>query len=435
MKPFQDSIFIDFEAQLLNCPDMMKSLMNFWSRLVNIGVSPDLPEKEAKFIRLTNGIGLITGIWLFSLIPGMIPNLPSSRFVIFNSVFFPLLWALIPLFNRMGWHLFARLFYSGTVMLCVTLNSLQAGRESDNHLFLLVASLFAFYIYPPYQMRYIKTVSISALVLFIGIEIYLTDKGPILQAPPEFFRMARLLTLVSLCILVYILTLYNYNVLHKSQDLLEIEHQKSETLLLNILPPAIADRLKASTEVIADRTNEATILFADVVGFTVLSQTMEPEKLVALLNDLFTEFDRIIQAYGLEKIKTIGDAYMVAGGIPMPRTDHCEAVALCALEMQSVMRKGISSELKDFRIRIGIHTGPVVAGVIGKSKFIYDLWGDSVNTASRMESHGVEDKIHVSKEVYLKLQDRFEFEDRREIQVKGKGIMETYFLVRDKFSI
>ena len=200
--------------------------------------------------------------------------------------------------------------------------------------------------------------------------------------------------------MIYVVTLYNYNSLHKAQDLLEIEHQKSETLLLNILPPVIADRLKASSAVIADRTNEATILFADVVGFTVLSQTMEPEKLVALLNDLFTEFDSITKAYNLEKIKTIGDAYMVAGGIPEARRDHCEAVALCALEMQSIMRKGISRELKDFKVR--------------------------------MESHGVEDKIHVSKEVYLKLKDKFEFEDKREIQVKGKGLMETYFLVRER---
>ncbi len=410
----------------------MISFKILWNRIINIGITPDLHEKDAKYIRLTNALVMIVGIWLFSLIPPILTYYPSSKYIVFNSIFFPLIWLLVLYFNHKHWYIFAKLFYSYTAMLCVASNSLQTGRESDNHLFLLLISVMAFYTYPPNQLKYITRVSISALVLFVGIEIYLTNKGPIIQAPPEFFQLGRLITLVALCVLIYVVTLYNYNSLHKAQDLLEIEHQKSETLLLNILPPVIADRLKASSAVIADRTNEATILFADVVGFTGLSQTMEPEKLVALLNDLFTEFDSITKAYNLEKIKTIGDAYMVAGGIPEARRDHCEAVALCALEMQSIMRKGISRELKDFKVRIGIHTGPVVAGVIGKSKFIYDLWGDSVNTASRMESHGVEDKIHVSKEVYLKLKDKFEFEDKREIQVKGKGLMETYFLVRER---
>ncbi len=410
----------------------MKSFKTLWEKIINIGITPDLHEKDAKYIRLTNALTVIVGIWLFSLIPSLLPYYPSSQYIVFNSIFFPLLWLLVLYFNHKHWYTFAKLFYSYTAMICVASNSLQAGKESDNHLFLLLISVGAFYTYPPSQLKYISRVSISALVLFVGIEIYLTNKGPIIQAPPEFFQLGRLITLVALCILIYILTLYNYKTLHNAQDLLEIEHQKSETLLLNILPPAIADRLKVSSAVIADRTNEATILFADVVGFTVMSQKMEPEKLVALLNDLFSEFDNITKAYNLEKIKTIGDAYMVAGGIPEARKDHCEAVALCALEMQSIMRKGISQDLQDFKVRIGIHTGPVVAGVIGKSKFIYDLWGDSVNTASRMESHGVEDKIHVSKEVYLKLKDKFEFEDKREIQVKGKGLMETYFLVRER---
>jgi len=410
----------------------MNFLKQTWNKIINIGITPALHEKDAKYVRLTNALTVIVGIWLFSLIPSLLPYYPSSQYIVFNSILFPLLWLLVLYFNHKHWYTFAKLFYSYTAMICVAANSLQAGKESDNHLFLLLISVGAFYTYPPNQLKYISRVSISALVLFVSIEIYLTNKGPIIQAPPEFFQLGRLITLVALCVLIYILTLYNYKTLHNAQDLLEIEHQKSETLLLNILPPVIADRLKASSDVIADRTNEATILFADVVGFTVLSQTMQPEKLVALLNDLFTEFDSITKAYNLEKIKTIGDAYMIAGGIPEARQDHCEAVALCALEMQSVLRRGISKDLQDFKVRIGIHTGPVVAGVIGKSKFIYDLWGDSVNTASRMESHGAEDKIHVSKEVYLKLKDKFEFEDKREIQVKGKGLMETYFLVRER---
>ncbi|MCW7506540.1 adenylate/guanylate cyclase domain-containing protein [Leptospira levettii] len=405
-------------------------MKQFWTKILNIGVTNDLKEKDAKFIRLTNALSIIVGVWLFSIIPSLLPYYPSSQYIIFNSIFFPVLWLFVLYFNYKGWYTFAKLFFLYTAMLCVVFNSLQAGRESDNHLFLLLISIMAFYTFPPKQLRYITRVSISALILFISVEFYLTNKGPIIQAPPEFFQLGRLITLVALCILVYIVTLFNYKTLHKAQDLLELEHQKSESLLLNILPASIADRLKSKNEIIADKSSEATILFADIVDFTVLSQTMEPEKIVSILNEIFSEFDTIVQNHNLEKIKTIGDAYMVASGIPEAREDHCEAVALCALDMLSSIENGITQDSKPFKIRIGIHTGPVVAGVIGKSKFIYDLWGDSVNTASRMESHGTEGKIHVSKEVYQKLKSNFTFETKREIQVKGKGIMETYFLVK-----
>ncbi|TGL10389.1 adenylate/guanylate cyclase domain-containing protein [Leptospira levettii] len=408
----------------------MKFLKLLWTKILNIGVTNDLKEKDAKFIRLTNALSIIVGVWLFSIIPSLLPYYPSSQYIIFNSIFFPVLWLFVLYFNYKGWYTFAKLFFLYTAMMCVVFNSLQAGRESDNHLFLLLISIMAFYTFPPKQLRYITRVSISALILFISVEFYLTNKGPIIQAPPEFFQLGRLITLVALCILVYIVTLFNYKTLHKAQDLLELEHQKSESLLLNILPASIADRLKSKNEIIADKSSEATILFADIVDFTVLSQTMEPEKIVSILNEIFSEFDTIVQNHNLEKIKTIGDAYMVASGIPEAREDHCEAVALCALDMLSSIENGITQDSKPFKIRIGIHTGPVVAGVIGKSKFIYDLWGDSVNTASRMESHGTEGKIHVSKEVYQKLKSNFTFETKREIQVKGKGIMETYFLVK-----
>ncbi|TGM66254.1 adenylate/guanylate cyclase domain-containing protein [Leptospira levettii] len=408
----------------------MKFLKQLWTKILNIGVTNELKEKDAKFIRLTNALSIIVGVWLFSIIPSLLPYYPSSQYIIFNSIFFPVLWLFVLYFNYKGWYTFAKLFFLYTAMLCVVFNSLQAGRESDNHLFLLLISIMAFYTFPPKQLRYITRVSISALILFISVEFYLTNKGPIIQAPPEFFQLGRLITLVALCILVYIVTLFNYKTLHKAQDLLELEHQKSESLLLNILPASIADRLKSKNEIIADKSSEATILFADIVDFTVLSQTMEPEKIVSILNEIFSEFDTIVQNHNLEKIKTIGDAYMVASGIPEAREDHCEAVALCALDMLSSIENGITQDSKPFKIRIGIHTGPVVAGVIGKSKFIYDLWGDSVNTASRMESHGTEGKIHVSKEVYQKLKSNFTFETKREIQVKGKGIMETYFLIK-----
>ncbi|MDY7013743.1 MAG: adenylate/guanylate cyclase domain-containing protein [Cyanobacteriota bacterium] len=207
------------------------------------------------------------------------------------------------------------------------------------------------------------------------------------------------------------------------------EQEKSERLLLNILPAAIAQRLKQDRSPIAEQFNEVTILFADLVGFTPLSARLSPIQLVNLLDRLFSEFDRLAEQFGLEKIKTIGDAYMVAAGLPLPKPDHAEAMAEMALSMQEAVATVRQDRGESLQIRIGMHTGSVVAGVIGTHKFIYDLWGDTVNTASRMESHGLPGKIHVTEEVYRRLRDRYRFELRGELQVKGKGQMITYWLL------
>lgn len=217
---------------------------------------------------------------------------------------------------------------------------------------------------------------------------------------------------------------------------LDREHQKvvyeqarSESLLLNVLPPSIATRLKASPEVIADAFPDVTVLFADIVNFTPLSARVAPEELVRLLDGLFTDFDELVERHGLEKIKTIGDAYMVAGGLPVERPDHAQAVAEMALGMHAVVASRGPMMGSEFALRIGVDTGPVVAGVIGRKRFIYDLWGDTVNTASRMESHGVPGRIHVTARTRDKLADLYEFESRGEIDIKGKGLMTTYFLL------
>jgi adenylate cyclase len=201
------------------------------------------------------------------------------------------------------------------------------------------------------------------------------------------------------------------------------EHERSERLLLNVLPGPIAMRLKRGEGVIADRFPEATVLFADIVDFTPMSASRSPEDVVAVLDDVFSAFDRLADDRGLEKIKTIGDAYMVAGGIPLSREDHCEAVADMAIAMMRACdARGA------VRLRIGIDAGPVVAGVIGRRKFIYDLWGDTVNTASRMESHGVPGAIQVTARVRERLRGTYRFEPRGTVEVKGKGAMPTWLL-------
>jgi adenylate cyclase len=213
-----------------------------------------------------------------------------------------------------------------------------------------------------------------------------------------------------------------------SRQALAEEERKSEHLLLNILPAAIAGRLKEKEQTIADRFAEVSILFADIVGFTRMSAHMPPDAVVAMLNEIFSSFDQLTERHGLEKIKTIGDAYMVVGGLPEPRADHLQAIAELALDMREAVEHLPPHNGEHLQIRIGINTGPVVAGVIGKNKFAYDLWGDAVNTAARMESSGVPGHIQVTQAVYLGLRERYLFEERGTVSIKGKGDMTTYFL-------
>jgi adenylate cyclase len=210
------------------------------------------------------------------------------------------------------------------------------------------------------------------------------------------------------------------------------EKDKSEQLLLNILPKEIADRLKQEQGVIAEQFEEVTILFADLVGFTCLADRLPPRELVECLNHIFSIFDRLVDLHGLEKIKTIGDAYMVVGGLPTPNPDCAEAIANMALDMQVAIKELQMISNEAIEIRIGINTGAVVAGVIGIKKFIYDLWGDAVNVASRMESLGVPGKIQVTSQTYDRLKDKYSFQPRGKILVKGKGEMMTYWLIEKK---
>ena len=216
--------------------------------------------------------------------------------------------------------------------------------------------------------------------------------------------------------------------LQTEKELLQIEKDKSENLLLNILPKAVADRLKQGEQTIANGHATVTVLFADLVGFTELARRTSPADLVSLLNAIFTAFDLLVEKHQLEKIKTIGDSYMLAGGIPLHRADHAQAVADIALEMIQTLASLNAEKGTHLRVRIGINTGPIVAGVIGKRKFTYDLWGDTVNLASRMESSGVPGLVHVSESTFEALKAEFDLEERGITQVKGIGEVRTYFL-------
>jgi guanylate cyclase len=205
--------------------------------------------------------------------------------------------------------------------------------------------------------------------------------------------------------------------------------EQAESLLLNILPGSIAQRLKTHPSTIADQFSAASVLFADVVDFTPRSEHLAPAEVVGMLDRLFSHFDTLADRYGLEKIKTIGDCYMVASGVPSPRPDHARALALLALDMVDATRSSEGVGDLGLELRIGINSGPVVAGVIGRKRFLYDLWGDAVNTASRMESQGTPDRIQITSATHELIKDEFVCEPRGTVSVKGKGDMETWYLV------
>ena len=271
---------------------------------------------------------------------------------------------------------------------------------------------------------------IAYLLVFLGSGVAGEIIGPVWDPPPDWFTSTMLAMNIAVGgTMVFTLLALFAKQRNEALAALRVEQAKAEDLLVNILPRSIADRLKAEPRLIADQYTSASILFADVVDFTPWSERLTPDEVVGCLDHLFRHFDELAERYEVEKIKTIGDCYMVAAGVPEPRPDHARALALMALDMLEAMRADGEAGHLGLELRIGINSGPVVAGVIGRKRFLYDLWGDAVNTASRMETYGTSSRIQITQETFELLADEFECESRGTIAVKGKGDVETWYLV------
>jgi guanylate cyclase len=292
----------------------------------------------------------------------------------------------------------------------------------------VVAPMLALMLYTPRQ-------AVNWLVFYFVVLIGVSLIAPLMpvldRLPPEIVNGIALVNVALIVSMMFAALYFFVKQRELAFQLLRGEQEKSENLLLNILPQDIATILKNENRVIADSFEGASILFADVVNFTPMSAQMTPVELVELLNEVFTYFDALVEKYGLEKIKTIGDCYMVASGVPRPRPDHAQALTHLALDMQAYVA---SREFhgRQLAFRIGLNSGPVVAGVIGRKKFIYDLWGDAVNTASRMEAHGGAGLIQITRTTYELVKDDFVCEPRGVVNVKGKGEMEVWQVVKAK---
>jgi len=285
----------------------------------------------------------------------------------------------------------------------------------------------------PWFAAYIALIAVSA---FFDYQLADAPAASALQIPLQASVIIFALNFAAMSSLVYFMLRYASIERDKSNAhlkdahvKLKLEQERSERLLLNILPGPIAERLKQQDGTIADGFADVTVMFADIVNFTTIAEGMSPNQIFAMLNKVFSAFDALAEEHGLEKIKTIGDAYMVAGGLNDNGTDYSEAIAQMAIDMQQALAEDQSPNSQRLQLRIGIGTGPVVAGVVGKKKFIYDLWGDTVNIASRITGEGAPGNIHVDATTYRRLRNKFEFDPPRTVHLKGKGDTAVYRLI------
>jgi adenylate cyclase len=333
----------------------------------------------------------------------------------------------IPLLYRFG-DLLAPLVFFVVSYLTITVVGWHIGTDSGVQFYFLVAASIMVLVLGIEHVVLASVLAALGAATVIALEFLVPDDTGVLPAWAQ--TSGFVITTISAWVLVVAVVAYALREIARARVAMEAEYERSERLLTNILPATIAERLKdPSRSIIADKYDDASILFADIAGYTKRASDTTPTELVRFLDRLYTDLDALVDLHGLEKVKTSGDSYMVVSGVPQPRADHVEALACLALDVADAV-----ADLKDphgraVPLRIGLATGPVVAGVVGARKFFYDVWGDAVNVASRMETTDVEGRIQVPQNVYERLNDTFLLEERGEVDIKGKGVMHTWYLV------
>lgn len=334
---------------------------------------------------------------------------------------------LTPLLYHYG-ELIAPLAFVGIAYLTTFVICWVVGTGSGIQFYFLAAASISVLILGVDRIKLAAVVAAIGAALTIALQLLVPAQN--LDQPDWLRNLSFALVVVSACFMVVATIWFALREISHAEAAMEAEYERSEALLANILPTAVADRLKnPAVEVIADSYPDASVLFADIADFTRRASQTDPGQLVEFLNEFYTGLDRLVERHGLEKIKTSGDSYMVVSGVPNARPDHLHALARLALDIADTI-----AELRDplgrpVSLRIGLAAGPVVAGVVGNRRFFYDVWGDAVNLASRMESTGAQNRIQVPQDVYQRLSDDFVFKERGDVDVKGKGVMRTWFLV------
>jgi adenylate cyclase len=386
------------------------------------------PEKDARRLRAVNITAWIAAgvATVFAVVQFLDPTPGLWRLGAINALD-AAVWAAIPLLHRFG-TLAASIAFGISVFVSNFVISVLLGTGAGVHLYYWPATALVILFFGTERIYLASAFVVVAAALVVVLHIYVPPNTGLVTEQMLFGNFVA--SVVASSAILFAIVFYTVRQIARAELAAEREFERSEMLLSNILPPRVAGRLKRRTKsVIADSYPEASILFADMAGFTARTSDTSPDELVKFLNVVFSEFDRLVERHGLEKIKTTGDAYMVVSGVPHVRADHAEALAELALDMRDAAAGFVDPKGRKVPVRIGIASGPVVAGVVGTRKFFYDVWGDAVNTASRMESTGEAGKIQVAPASYERLKDSFDLESRGISEIRGKGRMQTWFLL------
>jgi adenylate cyclase len=352
------------------------------------------------------------------------PNLWWTGFI---NIAGAAIYACVPLLHRFG-ELLPPLTFILTAYLSIFAICWFVGTGSGLQFYFLVAACLVVLQLGVDRIFLASILAAIAAGLVITLQ-FLVPRNTGAQ-PVWALSLSFVVTTISACIMVVTTVWYAVREIVRAEAAMELEYERSEALLANILPASVAERLKdPARNIIADKYEDASVLFADIAGFTERASDMPPDQLILFLDKLYGDFDALVDKHDLEKIKVSGDSYMVVSGVPNPRADHVEALAAFALDMAEVVRGLKDSRGEPLPLRIGLACGPVVAGVVGSRRFFYDVWGDAVNVASRMESTDSVGRIQVPEDVYLRLKDDFVLQKRGDIEIKGKGCMRTWYLI------
>jgi adenylate cyclase len=397
-----------------------------WAKLVTTGVEQG--SSSTRYVPFLNAVVLLVLVLIVQNLLVAVTFYPRTIPIIIAITLHFLFIAATLLWNFKRRYVVARVWFGLSAALFLTIYSVALGRESYWELFLAGGIFLQFYIFPPEERRWMALVILVWSVSFICVHFLVPARGFLSPLPAAYVDLVAVLNLLGFLFGTVAMGTVGYVAVNRAERNLLAEHRRSERLLHNILPMSVAQRLKDGEETIADSYESATVLFCDLVSFTPLAAANAPGDVVKLLSNIFGHIDNLVERRKAEKLETAGDGYMAVAGLSDLGQDHATIIAGLALDIQAYFLSGVflNGRLVDFRI--GINTGPLMAGVIGRKKISYKVWGDTVNTASRMESHSLPGQIQISESTYRLIRHAFSCEPRGPVQIKGKGALPTYWL-------